>query len=189
MRDATIARSYAEALLELGERHGETAAYAAAFGELDAALGTDQRIRRFLETPKIDAAAKQAALRKALDGKVPESFVRFLLVVLAKRRQGLLHGIREAYDALLDERADRVHAQITLARPADDAMLKEIGDRLTEMLGKTVVPHVVVNPAIVGGIIVKYGDRVLDGSVRRQLVSLKREMMHAGLPSEAVAGA
>ncbi|HUG40025.1 MAG TPA: ATP synthase F1 subunit delta [Longimicrobiales bacterium] len=189
MRDETIARNYAETLLELGREHGEAEAYAAAFAELDGALLGDERIRRFLETPQIEQGAKQSALRNALDGKVPESFLRFLLVVLAHRRQRLLHEIREEYDALLDDQAGRMHAQVTLARPADEAMVREIADRLTAMLGKTVVPHVTVNPAIVGGIIVKYGDRVLDGSLRRQLLSLKREMMHAPLPHGAAAGA
>ena len=124
-------------------------------------------------------------MRKALEGKVPETFLRFLIVVIAKRRQGLLHQVRQQYDTLLDAQSGRVHAQITLARPADEATVGDIGERLSKMLGKQVVPHVTVNPAIVGGIIVKWGDRVLDGSVRRQLLSLKRDMLHAGLPHEA----
>jgi F-type H+-transporting ATPase subunit delta len=189
VRNATIARNYAEALLELGERNGEAEAYGSAFGELDRALGDDPLIRRFMETPKVDQSAKQAAVRNALEGKTPEMFLRFLMVMIGKHRQGLLHEVREQYDALLDRRADRVHAQITLARPADEATVKEIGDRLSKMLGKEVVPHIQVNPALVGGIIVKWGDRVLDGSLRRQLLSLKREMMHATLPQEAGAGA
>lgn len=189
MRGQTIARNYAEALLELGERHDEAEAYRSGFAELDAAVMADARIRSFLETPKIGPAAKRAVIRKALEGRVPENFVRFVLVVLGHRRQRLLHEIRAAYDALLDEKSGRLHAEITLARAADEATVKEIGDRLTTLLGKTVVPHVTVNPAIVGGIIVKYGDRVLDGSMRRQLVSLKREMLHARLPDEAAAGA
>lgn len=185
MRDVTIGRSYAEALLELGRRHDEAEAYAEAFGELDAALLDDARIRRFLETPKIEQSAKQAAVRKALEGKVPERFLHFLVVVLSKHRQALLHTIREQYEALLDERADRVHAEITMAREPAEGAVADISRQLSGMLGKTVVPHVKVDPAIVGGVIVKYGDRVLDGSIRRQLASLKREMMHAGLPQPA----
>ena len=134
---------------------------------------------------EIEQADKQAALRKALGGSVPENFIRFLVVVLSKRRQQLLHEIRIAYEALLDEREGRVHAEITLARPADEATVAAIGDRLSRMLGKKVVAHVQVNPAIVGGIIVKYGDRVLDGSMRRQLVSMKRDMLGATLPPVA----
>lgn len=187
MSSTTISRSYAQALLEMGRRNGEADAYADAFNELDAALLSDGKIRLFLETPKIDVATKQAAVRKALEGRVPESFLRFVLVVLSKHRQRLLREIRELFLTLLDQDEDRVNAQITLAREPDQETVQAITDRLSKMLGnKTVVPQVRVNPAIVGGVIVKYGDRVLDGSIRRQLTSLKREMMRAGLPEKAV---
>ena len=183
MRDATIARAYAGALLELGSRHGEAEAYAAAFRQLRDALGTDGPIARFLETPRIDVAAKQAAVRKSFQGKAPERFVRFLLVVIAKRRQGLLAEIQGQYEQLLDEQAGRIHAEVTLAREPDAALERVITERLSSILGKTVEPRFTVNPAIVGGLVVRFGDRVLDGSIRRQLVSLRREMMHAGLPA------
>lgn len=190
MRGGTIGRNYAQALFELGEKHGETEAYRTAFGQLDQVLTEgDGRVRQFLETPKIDDATKQRVLRSALEGRVPERFLRFLQVVIAKGRQRLLHGVREQYDAILDEKSGRVHAQVTLAREPDEATVREIGERLSGMLGKTVVPHVTVNPSLVGGIVVRYGDRVLDGSVRRQLLSLKREMLSAGLPAESAAGA
>jgi F-type H+-transporting ATPase subunit delta len=60
-----------------------------------------------------------------------------------------------------------------------EALLTE---RLSSMLGQAVVPHIKVNPAILGGLVVRFGDRAMDGSLRRQLVSLKRDMMHATLP-------
>lgn len=187
MSDASIGRNYAGALYDLGREHDEVEAYAAAFGELDQVLAENDRIRQFLETPSVDPAAKQAVLRRALEGRVPDAFLRFLLVVVAKHRQRLLRSIRSEFEEILDEAAGRVHAQITLAREPDEAMVREIGDRLSATLGKTVVPQVRVDPAIIGGVVVKYGDRVLDGSVRRQLLSLKREMMKAGLPHGAAA--
>ncbi|NIQ59162.1 MAG: ATP synthase F1 subunit delta [Gemmatimonadetes bacterium] len=182
MRTLTIARNYAAALYELGARHDEAEDYAGAFDTLTAVLASEPRIRRFLETPKVEAKEKSAVVRQALEGRAPERFVRFVLVVLAKRRQALLPEIRDAYQELLDEHAGRIHARVTLAREPDEATRRLIAERLSGMLGKTVVPHIAVNPEILGGLVVRYGDRALDGSLRRQLVSLKREMMHAGLP-------
>ena len=181
MRDQTIARNYAAALFELGQRHGEAQAYADAFDALDEVLAHDT-VRRFLETPKVEVREKQAALRSALDGRVPEPFLRFLLVVVAKGRQGLLAAIRLEYRELLDAAVGRVHANVTLAREADAEAERLLTDRLSVLLGKDVVPHITVNPAILGGLVVRYGDRAMDGSLRRQLLSLKREMMHARLP-------
>ena len=89
MRDSTIARNYAMALFELGLRHGEAEEYATAFQSLSDLL-SESRVRRFLDTPKIEVAAKQAAVRKALSGRVPERLLRFVLVVIAKRRERIL---------------------------------------------------------------------------------------------------
>lgn len=186
MRDKTIARNYASALLELANREGAADAYAVAFHELAMLLGGDRRVRQFLETPAVDAAPKQTVLRRALEGRVPEMFLRFVLVVVEKRRQHLLSEIEAEYQTLLDEQEGRLHAEVTLARRPDTTLEREIAGRLSALLGKSVIPHVIVNPAILGGLVVRYGDRCMDGSLRRQLLSLKREMMHAvvsGLPA------
>lgn len=182
MRNQTIARNYASALFELGQKYDEGEAYADAFRSLDEAIGVDPRIRRFLETPKVEPSERESAVRKALEGRVPERFLRFVLVVIAKRRQRLLGVIRQEYQTLLDEAAGRIHAKVTLAREPDEATEALIAERLSSMLGKTVVPSITVDPAILGGLVVLYGDHALDGSLRRQLLSLKREMMHATLP-------
>jgi F-type H+-transporting ATPase subunit delta len=181
VRNATIARNYAEALFELGGAHGETGAYVEAFDRLAGLLAED-RILRFLETPKIEGSAKQAAVRAALEGRVPERFLRFVLVVIAKRRQGLLEEIGQEYRDLVDEDAGQIHAEVTLAREPDEATRTLIAERLSEVLGKTVIPHITVNPDILGGLVVRYGDRAMDASLRRQLVSLKRDMLNATLP-------
>lgn len=188
MRERTVARNYASALFDLGLSHSEEEAYASAFAALSDTLASDPRIQLFLATPKVEPVAKEGALREALDGRVPERFLRFVLVVLRKRRQSLLPLIAEEYQTLVDEHSGRIHAHVTLARTPDEATTALIADRLSTILGKTVVPHIRVNPEILGGLVVRYGDRALDGSLRRQLLSLKREMMHATLP-ELPAGA
>ena len=77
----------------------------------------------------------------------------------------------------MDEAAGRVHAQVTLAREANDADRAALATQLSSRLGKTVVPHVSVNPAILGGIIVRVGDTVMDGSVRKRLATLRSRLM------------
>lgn len=181
MRDQTIARNYASALFELGQRHDEAQSYADAFDALDQVLA-DERVLQFLETPKVEASEKQAVLRSALEGKVPERFLRFLLVVVAKRRQSVLPWIRSEYREMLDAAVGRIHANVTLAREPDDEAEQLIRQRLSALLGKDVIPHITVNPGILGGLVVRYGDRAMDGSLRRQLLMLKREMMNAALP-------
>lgn len=177
MRDATIARSYAEALFALGEKHGQHDAFAAGVQTVEALLDADPRVRLFLHTPKIDADVKKQALRDALSGRVHSLLLNFLLLVIDKRRQRLLDSIAREYRLLLDEQLGRLHADVTLARQPDAAELREIAERLSRALEREVVPHVRVDDDIIGGIIVRYADRVIDGSLRRRLHALRGRLL------------
>ncbi|HSJ26052.1 MAG TPA: ATP synthase F1 subunit delta [Longimicrobiales bacterium] len=181
MRATVVARSYAEALFELGERHDTHDEFAQGLNTMTSLLGTDPRIRSFLETPKVDVARKQDALRNALGAQVSPMFMNFVLVVLRKRRQRLFSEIAAAYRDLLDEKLDRVHVQVTVAHEPDEQLEDRIQAELTRILGRTVLPHVHVDPAILGGIIVRYGDKVVDGSLRRRLVGLRRRLVAASV--------
>lgn len=182
MRESTIARSYAEALFDLGQRHEQLEEFASAVDTLVALLESEPRLRAFLATPQVEPRDKKGVLKRALAERVPPLFLNFLMVVVDKRRQRLLQAMGTEYHALLDEHLGRLHVQVTLARESDERMEREIADRLSTMLGRTVIPHIHVNPQILGGIIVRYGDRVLDGSLRRRLVSLRRRLVQAELP-------
>ncbi|HSL70912.1 MAG TPA: ATP synthase F1 subunit delta [Longimicrobiales bacterium] len=183
MRDTTVARSYAEALFDIGDRHGLHDEFVASFLALDEAAAGNARVRAFLESPKIDVDAKKDVFRRTLGKKAHELFVNFVMVVLEKRRQRLLFDIGTEYGTLVDEKLGRMHVQVTLARPADQPLNEQISKQLSSALGRRVIPHVQVNQEILGGIIVRYGDRVLDGSVRRRLVSLRHRLLAAELPA------
>ncbi len=73
-----------------------------------------------------------------------------------------------------------MHAQVTFARPVSDAERDAVAARLSKTLGKQVVAHVTIDPQIVGGVIVKVGDQVMDGSVRRRLRLLRERLVHGG---------
>jgi F-type H+-transporting ATPase subunit delta len=107
--------------------------------------------------------------------------VRFLQQLVHNRRQMLIPEVAAEYFSLLDEAEGRVHAQVTVARPTDDAQRDTIARELSRVLGKQVVPHMTVNPAILGGVVVKVGDRVMDGSVRRRLASLRDRLVRGSL--------
>jgi F-type H+-transporting ATPase subunit delta len=181
---ATISRSYAEALFEVGRAHGEEEAYGKAFDALTDAFRAEPRMRNFFASPRIPAETKRSALEAALKGRVPARFVNFALLVLDRGRQRLLPEMAGAYQALLDQRSGRVRVEVTLARKPDAALEAMLGERLSDLVGQPVRPHVAVNPAIVGGLVVRYGDRLLDASLRRQIVALRRDMINARLPGE-----
>jgi F-type H+-transporting ATPase subunit delta len=186
VRNEAIARNYAETLLELAQRNGGIAtaeSFGAALDELAAVLEREPRIQGFLETPRIGAEAKKDALRNALGGRAPELFLRFVQVVVDKRRQSLFGPIARAYQALIDEALGRTRAQITLSHPPDAALQAEIQRALETRLGRPVVPAFRVDPELLGGLVVRMGDDVLDGSVRSRAAGLRRRMLEADIPS------
>ncbi|HEY4303353.1 MAG TPA: F0F1 ATP synthase subunit delta [Gemmatimonadaceae bacterium] len=178
MREPTIARNYAEALLELARRGGgELRAWTDMIEGIGNAVESDKRLRVFLESPRVSTKQKNDILQRAYGAQMPKTFVRFLQALVRNRRQMLIPGIARAFQDLVDEAEGRVHASVTVAREADDKDRELIAGELSRAFGKNVVPHYFVNPAILGGVIVRVGDTVLDGSVRRRLQTLRGRML------------
>jgi F-type H+-transporting ATPase subunit delta len=179
VQDSIVARSYATALFELGQKTGETESFGHALNRMADLIESDRRIRDFLRSPKIDAAAKKAALTKALGRSASPLFVNFLKVMIDKRRQNLVPEVAVQYALKLDAHLGRLNAQVTLAREPGEREEQDIAKRLSQLLGQSVIPHIRVDPSILGGIVVRYGDRVMDGSLRRRLLSMRNQMLTA----------
>ena len=171
MKSITIARNYTEALFAAGPQYGDV---------LDAVAGAiqaDERIAITLDSPRVSKTVKGQILERALKGEAPDEFVRFLQAVVRRGRQGLLGEIAQEYQGLLDEKLNRVHAGVTLASEADARTQKQVVDRLAKALGLEVRAFFRNDPRILGGVIVRIGDRIYDGSVRRRLTALQRRML------------
>jgi F-type H+-transporting ATPase subunit delta len=177
MREPTIARNYAEVLLELARRADDLRGWGEMIETIANAVEGDRRLRAFLESPRVSAQQKTEIIRKAYGPVLPRAFVRFLQSLVTHRRQMMIPAIAHEYQDLVDQVEGRVHASVTVARPADDADRKMMAEQLSRAFGKDVVPHFSVNPAIIGGVIVRVGDTVLDGSVRRRLTTLRAKML------------
>ena len=177
MRDTTVARNYAEVLLTLARRAEDLPGWGKLIRDVSGAMEGDSTLRLFLESPKISEAQKSAVLSEALSDRVPRHFLRFLLALVTKRRQMLIPEIATEFDNLVDASEGRIHARVTLAKESSEAERNEIAEQLSRVLGKQAVLHVSVNPAILGGVIVKVGDTVMDGSVRRRLATLRSRIV------------
>jgi F-type H+-transporting ATPase subunit delta len=176
LRPVTIARNYAEALFQLGEESGRTAEYVELLDAVAHAIETTPRIEAVLMSPRITKAEKSRILAQALPD-APREFVLFLQSVVKRGRQRLFGPMASEFLALLDVKLDRVRAKVTIAREADEKLRKKIAQDLTKAIGKQVLPDFEVDSDILGGVIVRVGDRVYDGSVRRRLVRLRRQLL------------
>lgn len=182
MREPTIARNYAEVLVSLARKANDLEGWGRMLHDVAAASRKGGALHQFLETPRISAEDKNAVLGRAFQDRMPRLFVRFLQTLVNNRRQMMIPAIAEEYSSLVDAAVGRVHAHVTVANELDSAGQALIAKELSRALGKTVVPHVTVNPAILGGLVVKVGDTVMDGSVRRRLAALRSRML-SGQPA------
>jgi len=181
VRDETVSKNYAETLFALGQKHDAIAEYGASLDTLAKLLDEDRRFRLFLETPRIDDEQRKQALKRALDGKLPKNVVNFVLVTIDKRRQRLLREISRQYNLLLDAHLEREHVEVTLAREATDETEKLIATKLSGVLGKEAIPHFRVKPEIIGGLVVRTGSTIYDGSIKRRLDGLRRHLLRAAI--------
>jgi F-type H+-transporting ATPase subunit delta len=176
LRSESIARNYAGALFALGEKHGSIDALVAWVDALSGAIHAAPRVEAALLSPKVPKAAKTRLLTGAVQG-APGEFVHFLAAVVKRGRQALLPAIAAAFHELNDVRLNRVRAGVILAREPDEQLRNQITRSLQERIGKEVIPTFSVDPEILGGAIVRLGDRVLDGSVKRRIVRLRRQLL------------
>lgn len=176
MREATIARNYAEALLTLATKAENREGFGGMIRDVANAITNDATVHRFLDSPRVSYEEKNEILSKAFGDRVPRVFLRFLQTVVHNRRQMLIPVIATEYSDLVDVAEGRVHADVTVAVPMGAEEMGKVGQQLSRALGKTVVPHVTVDAAIMGGIVVRIGDTVMDGSVRRRLNKLATRM-------------
>lgn len=177
MKSTTVARNYAEALFTAAEAKRQTERFGELMDAVAGAVSADERIAVALESPRVAKAVKAQLLKDALEDAAPREFVNFLQSVVRRGRQGLLSEISAEYQGLLDVSLNRVHAGVTLAEDADTSLRNDIVKRLEKSLGKDVRAHFRSDEQILGGVVVKVGDRVYDGSLRRRLMVLKRKMM------------
>ena len=177
MRHEAIARNYAEVLFELGEQHGESEQYGALLEALAAAVTGTPKVLAVMMSPRVPKAAKAELLADALPG-APEPFVLFLRALVKRGRQGVLDEVAQVYTSLVDAKLNRVRVGVTLSHGADSALQQQITAALTTALGKEALVRFASDPAILGGSVVRVGDRVHDGSLRRKMIMLRRQLLN-----------
>ena len=177
MRHEAIARNYAEALFELGEQQGESERYGALLEALSAAVMGTPKVLAVMMSPRVPKGVKAELLADALPD-APKPFVLFLQALVKRNRQGVLDEIAQVYGGMVDAKLNRVKVGVTLAHEADAALQKQIATALTKALGKEALVRFTADPAVLGGSIVRVGDRVHDGSLRRKLIMLRRQLLN-----------
>ncbi len=182
-KSSGIAGRYASALFELVEELGkkEAAHITSDMTSLGQLLDASDDLVKLVRSPLISAAEQEAAMLAVLD-KVGASTLskNFIGLVIRKRRAFFIGDIIRQFSALMANARNEMVAEVASASPLSDKQIKEIADMLSKRLGKTVLVKATIDEDLLGGLIVKAGSRMVDGSLKTKLNSLKLAMNEAG---------
>jgi F-type H+-transporting ATPase subunit delta len=172
-----VARRYALALYQEAEAQGAVDRIDDDVQALRETLDGSRELVALFESPVVARERKEAVVRRLFDGKLGDLTLRFVGLLFEKEREDLLPAVVRAYGALRDDRLGLVEAHVRTARPLGYEEAQELEQALARRTGKQVRLRMEVDPALLGGLVVRIGDRVFDRSVRHQLKTL-REQFH-----------
>jgi F-type H+-transporting ATPase subunit delta len=176
-----VAQRYATALFELAEDSGAVDAVAASLNAFNGLIAESEDLRRLIESPAFTAEEQVGAIRAVLaKAGITGIAANFIGLVASKRRLFALPGMITAYKRLAAAAKGIVSAEVTLAEEPTSKRVDEIRAALKGVAGKDVDLHVKVDPALIGGLVVKMGSRMVDASLKTKLNSIRLAMKEVG---------
>jgi F-type H+-transporting ATPase subunit delta len=177
--NSTTALTYAQALLDLAKERNVAEAVGTELENLAEAVQTDPGLKLFLIDPSISSEKRADALKKALTGKVNPLLVNFIGVLNVKNRLAMLGEISDAYQTLLDELFGKIEVDVIVAQKLGPDELQLVQEKVSQALGKSAVVHQYVDESIIGGLVLRVQDRLIDASVKYQLRAIKEQLLAA----------
>lgn len=178
MKTGAAAQRYAKAVFSLGVDSGDFERIGQEIGAVVSAIEDNESLRGILLNPQYDSEAKRKVVEAIAGKKGFSSTTKNLLLLLVdKGRLSLLQEIYRSYQTLSDEKAGRMNAKIVTASQLSDPLLKEIVTSLEKKTGKKVSISSEVDPALIGGVVIKIGDIIYDGSIKTQLHRMKENIL------------
>ncbi len=176
MASEEVIQGYAEALFRIVRAEGELDRVEDELFRFGKLLDTHHELKQALSDQSIDRAQRTKVLEELLADKVSPHTLGLLAFVVEQGRARQLPQILEQLTALAAEARQSVVAEVRSAVPLDDNQRKQLAGALSKATGKKVEIKSLVDPSVVGGVVAKVGDTVIDGSVRRRLEQLKEQV-------------
>ena len=173
-----IAEVYARALFEVAKEHDVLDRVHDEIGEFAEALSHDRTLQVFLFSPYFSSEEKRDGVTKIVSD-ADERVVNFLELLAERHRMPVLFRIKRDFDALWAEENKLLPVTVTSAIELDEALVDEIGKRIEEQTGRRVELSSNVDPEVLGGLMVRVGNMVLDGTVRNRLERLRKQVAKA----------
>ncbi len=179
MRDRKVASRYAGALMTSALAEGNLVEVAESYaGVLDAVKGNNE-LRIFIDSPQVADQEKKELLEKVFGGKIENLLLHFFFLLIDKNRIENTRDIGEAFADLVEKHQGVVRAQVVTAVTLPDDLAASLKEKLSAFTGAQVILETKIDPAVIGGMCVTMGDKILDGTVRTNLDLLRNKLEKA----------
>ena len=170
-----IAKVYARSLFEVAKEQDKLDVVREQLGEFADALNESRELTVFFFSPYFSTEEKKGGLAKAVTD-ADETLVNFLELLIEKHRMPVIFRIRRGYDAMWEEENKLLPVQITSAVALDKAIIDRIGKEIGDQTQRKVELQTTVDPDVLGGIVLRVGNSILDASIRNRLEQLRRQV-------------
>ncbi len=177
MLNLQLARKYAMAVFEIAQDEDKLVAYGEELRLVSQVTSSHMELRGFLANPQIQPKAKKELLTKLFQDELSKTVFNFLMLLVDKRREVLIEAIEHEYAMLSNKARGIVLADVTSALPMTDSQSARLQAKLAEITEKSIQLRLHVDEKILGGVIVKMGDKRIDGSVVGRMQSLKEQLL------------
>jgi ATP synthase F1 delta subunit len=179
---AQVAQVYARALFEAASEAHALDAVKGQLAQFDEALSSNWEFQLFFFSPNFSTSEKINGVKRAVEEADP-TFLNFLEALIERHRMPELSRIREGFDRLWDAEMKVLPVEVTTAVPLDEATLSSIGESIGRETGNRVQLTSVVDPDVVGGMVLRVGNLVMDASIRSSLNQLRKQVSKARIGS------
>jgi F-type H+-transporting ATPase subunit delta len=173
-----IAQVYARSLFQVAREHDELDEVHEQLGEFTDALNENRELQVFFFSPYFSSQEKKDGVDKVVDGG-NERFVNFLKLIAERHRMPALFRMRREFDDLWREENKLLEVRITSAVELDEELVESIGQRIQDQTGRHIDLDANVDPDVIGGLVLRVGNMVMDASVRGRLERLRKEVARA----------
>jgi F-type H+-transporting ATPase subunit delta len=177
--NSPLALAYAASLLELANEQKLTEQIAQELAALRQILAANPHFHLYLVDPAISELTHGEALKKIFGSQLSRLMMNFLGVLNQKNRLGILAQIADAYDDLLREQEGKIEVDVTVAHKLTSDQLEEVRQKVSTALKKDAIVHQYVDDSIIGGLVLRVQDKLIDASVKTQLAAIKHQLLAA----------
>jgi F-type H+-transporting ATPase subunit delta len=175
--NSPLSLAYANSLLDLATEQNQAEAIGTELGLIRQVIQENRSFKLFLLDPGISQVERGGMMKRVFGNNLSPLMHNFTGVLNAKNRLSSIGEIADAYDALLDEKFGKIEVDVTVAQKLSPEELEEVRKKVSAALKKDAVVHQYVDESIIGGLILRVQDKLIDSSVKSQLAAMKEQLL------------